>query len=277
MNAHDESRIARERAELEAADVEPRGRKAKPQETGGELIRVDFGSSLSRLQRMQAARGAAFEPRPDEVRRAAELDDPDVRRVAQRRARLIMAGLSEPADGSDQRAAWERVLRAKTHREAARPGRRDSLEAMATVARWQPRRTTMVLLGPPGTGKTVASWAALAALRDGERGIYAQAADAASFARWDEVLRRAEGCRLVVLNEAGEHLDARCWGLVAALINCRHDEGQRTLVTTNLKRADLLSSLGSRTVDRVGTVDGGQGAITEIALDAAGSMREVRS
>lgn len=250
---------ARERAELERADREP-----AEVVRGGDLVRVDFGrASLDRLRALQSRAGARFVPTEAEIRRAQEADDPEARRRVRRRNNLVTAGVGRP-EAAPQREAWDRVVNARNAAEAAMPGHPGSMVAMRTVAQWlsgvEPW-ATLVFVGEPGTGKTVAGWAALA--KDG--GLYVGADDAAPSSRWDAIRDRAKAARLVVLNDVSERLSELQWGLVAALVEDRHDRGMRTLVTTNLARKRLLELFGPRVADRIGPTSGdGQGAVVVV-------------
>lgn len=188
--------------------------------------------------------------------RAAERERRD-----SRRERLRDAGVPTPRPGTPQSEAWDRVVRARSVDAVAAPGHAGSREAIRAVIGWQKPgdpRSILVLAGAPGTGKTVATWLALA----NEGGVYLPAGDVAPTQRWDDARARAKRAGLLVVNDAHERMTAWAWGALSELVESRHDVGKRTLLTANLSASALIAAMGPRVASRLG---GAQGAVVTIA------------
>lgn len=140
--------------------------------------------------------------------------------------------------------------------------------AIRAVKRWLERHSQsrppkppprmLVLLGPVGTGKTVAAAYALAR----EPGRYVTARDLS--VRFNGDWRNAEWChalrrtRLLVIDDLGaETADSR--EAVQELINDRQVAGALTIFTGNLSPAQFLERIGARAADRINQI----GAIVE--------------
>ena len=268
---------ARERAEIDAAIARPVDDaivRGTGRGTGGELIAVDFSpESIDRLRRMQPA---GHRPTPEEERRAAAKDaalTPEAIRVNRRRALLTKAGVEPPpdppgvpADVWTPRKAWERVTAAATWRDAARSGPDGgaSREAMQALDAWLRSGTqpTVAILGNVGTGKTVAAWWVLACTG----GRLLRLGDVGRNARWDALREEAMTTTgTVVLNDvepAGDDFRLRdALKTFAEIVQARHEEGRRTILTSNQPRQDcevkgqaivgLATMFGARFVDRL--------------------------
>lgn len=238
--------LSAHRARKEAAERDYAARR--------ELERLDSKAALDALMaRCRDLSAAAVDGRAIEAER-----------VERRRERLREAGVPTPRGGTPQHAAWERVTRAACAEQAAYPGHDGSARAMRAVDRWlQPgARSTVIFVGDPGAGKTVAAWYALAC----EGGLYLPAREIAPTRAWDDTLPRAARAGLLVINDLHERMSAWAWASVAQLVEDRHDAGKRTLITSNLTGARLMSAdmLGARVASRVGPHSSGQGAILKI-------------
>ena len=117
-----------------------------------------------------------------------------------------------------------------------------------------------MLTGEPGRGKTVAGWYALAEGLAGKvpgvtlQGVAMRCGQVMPSPRWDELRDRAERTPLLVLDDVTERLaHGNGWasGVVADLLERRHDSGLRTLVTANLARERLCDVLGARVASRL--------------------------
>lgn len=268
---------ARERAEIDAALTRPIDDaivRGAGRATGGELIAVDFSpESIDRLRRMQPA---GYRPTPDEERRAAAKAaamTPEAIRVNRRRMLLAKAGVEPPPDPPGvpvdvwtPRKAWERVTTAATWKDAARPGSDGgpSREAMRELDAWMRSGTqpTVAILGNVGTGKTVCAWWVLACAG----GRLLRLGDVGRNARWDALREEAmTSTATIVLNDvepAGDDFRLRdALKTFAEIVQARHEEGRRTILTSNQPRHDckvnghdlvgLSTMFGARFVDRL--------------------------
>lgn len=105
----------------------------------------------------------------------------------------------------------------------------------------------LVLAGPPGTGKTIAAAYALARVG----GHWLSARNLAN-PKFD--ISAAERADLLVLDDlGGEYSGASSFGpdRAAALLEMRHEEERRTIITTNLKEPDLAARYGARLASRL--------------------------
>jgi hypothetical protein len=233
-------RAARERREALRESAE----KAR---ANGVEVSADLEAFLARLQ--------AAAP-PDAAERAAEYEER--RRRDDRVERLRSAGIRQPASDTPQEAAFLRVVAATTPVEAAVANHPGSVKAMRAVAGWLERgaaKPTVLLSGPTGRGKTVAAWYALATYG----GVYLRCGDVEPTDRWAELRVRAARSRLLVVDDLTERLTAWQAAQLADVIERRHDEGLRTLLTSNLPEAKVEAVLGARVVSRLG-----QGAVIEV-------------
>lgn len=245
MNAMD---LSAYRARKEAAERDYAEKKSLEMATSAESL----AELIAGLREMSA--------RPVDERAA------EMARREERRERLRSAGVPTPRAGTDQGSAWDRVVKATCPADAARPGHAGSAKAMAAVEWWQApagrSRSTMILVGDRGVGKTVAGWFALA----NAGGVYVSAGDIAPTPRWDELRGRAIRAGLLVINDLHERMIPWAWAAIADVLIERHDVGKRTLVTTNLDRARLVSAehLTARTESRIGDRKTGQGLVVTI-------------
>lgn len=105
----------------------------------------------------------------------------------------------------------------------------------------------LTLAGPPGTGKSVA--AAYVVARCG--GLWLSARHLSN-PKYD--LGPAERAELLVLDDLGtEYSGASEFGVerAAALLELRHEEARRTVITTNLKEADIGERYKARVASRL--------------------------
>jgi hypothetical protein len=194
---------------------------------GGDVVRLGDLTWLRRVKERAAAYVPPPPPTPEEVeaQRRAEV-------VAERRRRLERAGVPDRDACELMAAAVEPPVVA---------GHAGSAAALAGVAEFlaRPELRTLTLRGPTGSGKT---WAAVWAIAC--EGGYWLAADecTADAERWHDIADRARDAGLLVVNDIGSERGVD-WqvGRLAPLVCRRHDEGRRTIITTNLvpRVADL--------------------------------------
>lgn len=157
-------------------------------------------------------------------------------------------------------------------------GRLTDTDAVLMTRGWVAGKTsTLLLLGPPGTGKTVAACATLKLARKdvwfmgvGEdrvlkswgysprRGMFARAAELSNLAPWAPDGRgkweRAREVEWLVLDDLGvERMDpAGVWAeQLDLLIDCRYGANLRTTMTSNLTTAEFASRYGDRIARRI--------------------------
>lgn len=117
-------------------------------------------------------------------------------------------------------------------------------------------RTWLLLAGDVGTGKSVAAvWAALEVARQGGTVAFRRAAEVARLSGFDagaDELAHLKRVTILVLDDLGTECTTE-WGqsILHELLDARHDDRRRTVVTSNLKRADARARLGDRLSDRV--------------------------
>lgn len=203
---------------------------------------VDLPAYVERTRAAQLAHGRVPDPESDRARELA-LD---------RGARLREAGVACPEHDSPERGAWLRVVSHPDPREAAAEGHQGSLTAMLGLAQWLRGPKVCVLVrGPRGTGKTVATWWALA----GHGGLYLTAgAVQEPPEQWFATRRQALAVRgVLVFNDLTERLREWEWGRAAEVIEARADVGLRTIVTTNRSAAEVEAPecLGPRVWERL--------------------------
>jgi len=130
--------------------------------------------------------------------------------------------------------------------------------ALTFVRDWynsKPRKTWCVLSGGYGVGKTVASvWALRVAARDGYGIAFRTAGEVARFSMFDAGAAELEFLKHVgflVLDDFGaEHVSKYGEGVLGDLANSRHGNFRATILTTNLKGAEVKALAGCRLVDR---------------------------
>lgn len=136
-----------------------------------------------------------------------------------------------------------RAARAFACAPSAAGARMDSGNTIAfTGSEW-----LLVLIGPPGCGKSIAAAHVIASCG----GLWMAAR---SLANPKTEIDAAERASLLVLDDLGtEYSGASQYGVerAAALLELRHAERRRTVVTTNLGAADIVARYGERVRDRM--------------------------
>lgn len=117
-------------------------------------------------------------------------------------------------------------------------------------------RAWLVLAGSTGAGKSVAAGHAL--VRAAAAGKSVAWADAAGFARevgsfaGQELSERLKHVDVLALDDLGaEHMTPFAASVLFEVLHHRHEDGRRTIITTNLEREQLRDRLGPRLADRV--------------------------
>lgn len=111
--------------------------------------------------------------------------------------------------------------------------------------------SVLVLAGAPGSGKTVAAAWALGELSGT---FFAARSLVLSDAERGEAYRALTSCDLLVLDDLGsEYADRHGWSrsVIDAVIESRHADLRRTIVTTNLAGDAFARRYGQRVADRV--------------------------
>lgn len=170
-------------------------------------------------------------------------------------------------DAYEREVALERQRRAAAHDWAsgAVPARvlrvleayRADTSAARGVARWLAgRETWLVLTGGTGSGKScAAAWALRTAHESGRSVAWVQsarlAADAGRF-EGAALAERLRGVDILVVDDVGaQDGSAFARDVLRELLTERHEEGHRSIITTNLDAPALRAHLGDRLSDRV--------------------------
>lgn len=129
-------------------------------------------------------------------------------------------------------------------------------DALRGVRGWlQSSERWCILVGPVGTGKSVAaSWAVARVLETGRWALMTTAARVGRLSTWDDAgeLDRLERADLLVVDDVGaEAANDHARVTLRSLLDARHDRGNRTILTTNLVGGQLSKWLGERITDRI--------------------------
>lgn len=133
----------------------------------------------------------------------------------------------------------------------------EECDAMKAAREWMSTGGgTLLLAGSPGTGKTVAAtWCVREVCQGGEVGYFRRATEIARLSSFDsgaEEIDRLRDCALLVVDDLGsENMTGHARGLLFEILDHRHESYLRTVITTNLKRAEIREKLGDRLIDRV--------------------------
>ena len=148
-------------------------------------------------------------------------------------------------------------------------------EALGAVKRWLPDAALnwLVLCGAPGTGKSVAAtWAVRETIRSGSGAAFRRTQSLAKLSAFDVGQAEFEALKhvgLLVVDDFGaELLTEYARAQIFELLDWRHENYGRTIVTSNLPWAELKTRLGERLVDRIGQ----SGRLSQ--LSAGKSMRK---
>lgn len=192
------------------------------------------------------------------VARQWRADNPD----KARRYEALMCELREVEQAERELASLRRVaarLSAAGVGERTREAAEAATDTPALLAARQwlgSGHTWLLLAGDVGTGKSVAAaWALLEATRSGQTVAFRRAAEVARLSGFDEgaeELARLKRVGLLVLDDLGTEC-ATGWGqsILHELLDTRHEDKRRTVLTSNLKRTDARARLGDRLSDRI--------------------------
>lgn len=209
--------------------------------------RVDFSALLADVRHateqreLDDARRAGLSIDAYRARRAAEVDQ--ARRDEIRQERIVRLG-----------AERRRITPSDLERVVSEPSTLEPTKSWRIAERWLRRREAafLVLAGPRGAGKTVAACALIARLG----GFVLGAEDMVRAWRNEhdearELRRRAMQVAFLVVDDIGRERDTE-GGITAfqSLVDERQG-ARRTLVTTNLTRAELDDRYDPRTLERL--------------------------
>jgi len=162
---------------------------------------------------------------------------------------------------SDERSAADAEELAAYRSQRARPRLPSSVvptdtDALKGVREWLAGDAQWCLvLGNIGTGKSIAArWAVDQVARTGRRAYFERAFDVARLSTWNDAgrLDALEKCHLLALDDVGtEGASDHSRTSIRALLDARHERGNRTIVTSNLVNGKLSRWLGERITDRI--------------------------
>jgi len=148
-------------------------------------------------------------------------------------------------------------------------------EALGVVKRWLPEHALnwLVLCGAPGTGKSIAAtYAVREAIRGGGGAAFRRCQALAKLSAFDVGQTEFEALKhvgLLVVDDFGaELLTEYARAQIFEMLDWRHENYGRTIITSNLQWSDLKTRLGERLVDRIGQ----SGRLSQLA--AGKSMRK---
>lgn len=246
-------------AELEAA-IDAIGRPATTSLALQAIVR-----SRSEKQAWDAANPAAAR----EYFRLCALLEAEVTKVERERAEIDRAERALRSMGAklERSGIGQRALEA-----VEKP---QDTEALGVVKRWLPDASLnwLVLCGAPGTGKSVAAtWAVRETIRGGGGAAFRRTQSLAKLSAFDVGRAEFEALKhvgLLVVDDFGaELLTEYARAQIFELLDWRHENYGRTIVTSNLPWAELKTRLGERLVDRIGQ----SGRLSQ--LSAGKSMRK---
>jgi DNA replication protein DnaC len=213
------------------------------------------------------------------ARRRAEEERGNPGLAAQRKAQREALAASEKA--AHEARQWARMGEALEdcglqagEVAALRRGLSGDWEALREVRAWlKGPEAHLLLLGAPGTGKTLAGAEAVASCRFwymhpdwgrtwawpealGDCGLYVLSGDVATLSYYGKDTetwrRKLCGCRLLVVDELGTEVMSAGWqSLLDTIFNQRHRAQRKTLLLSNLDAADFKARYGARLARRV--------------------------
>ena len=130
-------------------------------------------------------------------------------------------------------------------------------EAMRATRDWlESGATWLVLCGARGTGKTVAAtWAVREAVRTGGTAAFRRASELAKLSMFDEgakEMTRLRGVGLLVLDDYGAEVASDyARAQLHELLDARHEDFGRTVLTSNLAWRGVAERMGERLTDRL--------------------------
>jgi hypothetical protein len=172
----------------------------------------------------------------------------------------LIDGASDDSAAAATSARFARILGWGVPRRAALAALScEPNEAIFAVHSLNADRCLLLLVGEPGTGKTVAAARWFATLGPARapgdaRPLFVSAAELVVWATWSDEFRAAKRARALVIDDLGvEYADAP--GSVASklddLIDARYGSMLPTLITTNLDATALAVRFGDRIVSRI--------------------------
>lgn len=130
-------------------------------------------------------------------------------------------------------------------------------EALKAAQRWHTSSSNWLLLcGGVGSGKSVAAgWCVVQEVKAGRRAEQRKAQELARLSGFDEgaaELERLKHVDLLVLDDVGtERVSDWARALLFEVLDARHEDRLRTILTSNLRPSDLRAHLGERLADRI--------------------------
>lgn len=130
-------------------------------------------------------------------------------------------------------------------------------EALRVAQSWHASgRNWLLLCGGVGSGKSVAAgWCVVQEVKAGRRAEQRKSQELARLSGFDEgaaELERLKHLDLLVLDDVGtEKVSDWARALLFEVLDARHEDRLRTIITSNLKPNDLSAHLGERLADRI--------------------------
>lgn len=197
--------------------------------------------------------------------------NPEGKEELERRKKAAYGAVASARDANAYAEAWRWAQKAGAPYEALRALRQgpDDSPALTAARKFNrdPEALFLLLLGPPGVGKTLAAslvvvdfaskwpWNDMPGGGAAEPIRYTDSASLTRLSAFDSEAKRyvesLRSCHMLVLEDAGDEGTEMGKGLFVELLMARHANRLRTVVTSNLRPEAFRARYGAAVADRV--------------------------